>query len=78
METRFGAGLEWAPVPEKPAITLTPSQLKQLDDFRTERKRIDRTVRLREAPNLGTGYVEAVLLDSDGEETSDKRILFPN
>jgi hypothetical protein len=29
-------------------------------------------------PNLGTGYIEAVLLDSDGEETTDKRILFPN
>jgi hypothetical protein len=65
-------------MPEKPAITLTPSQLKQLDDFRTERKGIDRTVRLREAPNLGSGYLEAVLLDPDGEETTDKRILFPN
>ncbi len=59
-------------------ITLTPAQLEQLDDFRTERKGINRTVRLREAPNLGTGYVEAVLLDPDGEETTDKRVLFPN
>jgi hypothetical protein len=75
---RFGPGLEWAPMPEKPAITLTPAQLEQLADFRTERKGIDRTVGLREAPNLGTGYVEAVLLDSDGEETTGKRILFPN
>jgi hypothetical protein len=65
-------------VAEKPAINLTPSQLKQLDDFRTERKGIDRTVRLREAPNLGAGYLEAVMLDSDGEETTDRRVLFPN
>jgi hypothetical protein len=79
MRARSGGGLEWARrCPRKPATTLNPSQLKQLDDFRTERKGIDRTVRLREAPNLGTGYLEAVLLDSAGEETTDKRILFPN
>jgi len=65
-------------MPEKPVITLTPAQLEQLADFRTERKGIDRTVRLREAPNLGSGYVEAVLLDSNGEETTDRRVLFPN
>lgn len=65
-------------MPEKPAIDLTPAQLEQLADFRTERKGIDRSVRLREVPNLGSGYVEAVLLDSDGEETTDRRILFPN
>ena len=59
-------------------LSLTPSQLAQLDDFRTERKGIERTVRLREAPNLGSGYIEAVLLDAEGEETTDKRILFPN
>ncbi len=58
--------------------TLTPSQLKQLDDFRTERKGIDRPVGLREVPNLGTGYIEAVLMDPDGEETTDERVLFPN
>jgi hypothetical protein len=65
-------------MPEKPAITLTPAQLEQPAAFRTEGKGIDRTVRHREAPNLGTGYVEAVPLDSDGEETTDKRILCPN
>jgi hypothetical protein len=65
-------------MPEKPVITLTPAQLEQLADFRTKRKGIERTVRLREAPNLGSGYVEAVLLDSDGEETTDRRVLFPN
>jgi hypothetical protein len=59
-------------------ITLTPSQLKQLDDFRTERKGIDRAVRVRESPTLGGGYVEAILLDSDGQETTDRRVLFPN
>jgi hypothetical protein len=64
-------------MPEKPATTLTPLSWRPAD-FRTEGKGIDRTVRLREAPNLGTGYVEAILLDSDGEETTDKRILIPN
>ena len=34
-------------------------------------------VLLRPATNLGSGYVEAVLLEVDGEQTSHKRILFP-
>ena len=34
-------------------------------------------VLLCRATNLGSGYVEAVLLEVDGEQTSHKRILFP-
>ena len=51
-----GIALGWRALHKSPQVLRTAS-LKQLDDFRTERKGIDRTVRLREAPNLGTGYV---------------------
>lgn len=58
-------------------ITLTDSQAKQLTDF-LEEKGTGGSVLLRPALNLGSGYVEAVLLDQDGEPTSHKRILFPS
>jgi hypothetical protein len=57
-------------------ITLTDSQLQQLREF-LEEKDHSGAIALRQSPNLGDGYVEAVLLDADGEPTADKRILFP-
>jgi hypothetical protein len=62
-------------VPDPPRITLTDSQLEQLATYQREAGE-GQSVLLRPAQNLGSGYVEAVLLDTDGE-TSAKRILFP-
>ena len=59
------------------SIVLTDSQLHQLRDF-LEEKDHSGSIALRQSPNLGDGYLEAVLLDATGEETTDKRILFPN
>ena len=57
-------------------ITLTDSQLHQLRDF-LEEKNHSGSIALREAPNLPEGYVEAILLDTEGEQTNAKRVLFP-
>ena len=56
-------------------MELTDSQAEQLRSF-LEEQGSDR-FKLRPAANLPEGYVEAVLLDVDGEPTSDKRVLFP-
>jgi hypothetical protein len=57
--------------------TLTDSQLHQLRDFLDEKDHSD-SILLRQSPNLGDGYVEAVLLDTEGEQTNVKRVLFPS
>lgn len=44
--------------------------------FLEERKH-DGEVDLQPSPNLPERYVEAVLLDAEGDETAVKRILFP-
>jgi hypothetical protein len=58
-------------------VTLTESQLHQLRDF-LEEKDHSGSLALRPAATLGGGHIEAILLDGEGEETADKRILFPN
>ncbi len=58
------------------SVTLTDSQREQLAAFLEERGSTDR-YDLRPAANLPEGYVEAVLLDADGNPTATKRILFP-
>ena len=64
-------------MPDEPAeINLTDSQVRQMADY-YEKRGEGRSVLLRVAPNLGGGYLEMVLLGSDGESTSDKRVLFP-
>jgi hypothetical protein len=63
-------------MPGPPQIILTNSQLDQLAEYRRE-KGERQSVLLRPAQSLGSGYVEAVVLDADGELTSVKRILFP-
>jgi hypothetical protein len=45
--------------------------------FPAEQEAPKERVHLQPAQNLPGGYVEAVLLDADGEPTSAKRILFP-
>jgi hypothetical protein len=35
------------------------------------------TIALLESPNLGDGYIEAILLDADGEPIGPARVLFP-
>ena len=55
---------------------LTDSQLDQLRDFLEEKDHSGSLI-LRPAATLGDGYVEAVLLDAEGEQTNAKRILFP-
>ena len=56
-------------------VDLTDSQEEQLRTFLEEQgsDRFD----LRPAGNLPEGYIEAVLLDTEGNETAAKRILFP-
>ena len=64
-------------MPDEPAeINLTDSQVRQMAEYHEERGE-GRSLLLRVAPNLGDGYLEAVLLDVSGEPTSDKRVLFP-
>jgi hypothetical protein len=58
-------------------ITRTDSQLGQLEAYRYEKKGDGLSVLLCANPNLGSGYIEAILLDADGEPTADKRVLFP-
>jgi hypothetical protein len=45
--------------------------------FPAEQEAPKERVHLQPAQNLPGGYVEAVLLDADGEPTPAKRILFP-
>jgi hypothetical protein len=61
----------------EPQIELTESRRAQLRAFVQEQDASDARVNLRPAQNLAIGYVEAVLLDADGEPTSTKRVLFP-
>jgi hypothetical protein len=56
-------------------MELTDSQDEQLRAF-LEEQGTDR-YDLRQPASLPEGYVEAVLLDADGEETATKRVLFP-
>jgi hypothetical protein len=58
------------------SIVLIDSQLHQLRDFLEEKDHSGSLI-LRPAATLGGDHIEAVLLDSEGEETPDKRILFP-
>ena len=61
---------------ESSKVVLTHSQVRQLVEFYEESAAGER-VMLQAAPNLGDGYVEAIVLGSDGEPTSIKRVLFP-
>jgi hypothetical protein len=65
-----------AQVLDRVEITLTESQLAQLEAYRYEKKGDGLRVLLCANPNLGSGYIEAILLDADGEPTADKRVLF--
>ena len=62
---------------DRAEITLTDSQLGQLEEYRYEKKGEGQSVLLRASPNLGSGYIEAILLDADGEPTGDTRVLLP-
>lgn len=53
----------------------TDSQAEQLRSF-LEEQGSDR-FELRPAANLPEGYVEAVVLDPEGNVTTTKRVLFP-
>jgi hypothetical protein len=55
---------------------LTDSQVKQMVQYIERSKPKDKSVRLQPAPNLGGGYVELIVLDQDGEPTSDKSAFF--
>jgi hypothetical protein len=59
----------------KAEMPLTASQLQQLTRL-LEEKGHEQNVVLRPVPNLGSGYVEADLLDSEGDSLA-KRVLFP-
>ena len=68
---------------EAEGIRLTGSQVRQLVAFVEEFGREYEMeqlpgVLLRPAPNLGEGYVEAVVLDEDDELTTYVRVLFPS
>lgn len=58
------------------SVTLTESQIEQLQSFLQEQEHIGSLI-LRPAATLGGDRIEAVLLDAEGEETNAKRILFP-
>jgi hypothetical protein len=60
-----------------PSTYLTASQAEQLHKFLEEQDDFDGRVALRLSASLGMGYIEAVLLDADGQETAVKRVLFP-
>ena len=57
---------------------LTDSQRSQLRTNLGEQDASENRVKLQPAQTLPSSYVEAVLLDADGEPTSTKRILFPD
>ena len=61
---------------EAPQIVLTNSQIRQLIEF-YEESAGGESVMLRAAPNLGSGYLDVIVLGVDGEPTSIKRVLFP-
>ena len=42
-----------------------------------EEKGEGRGVLLQVAPSLGSGYLELIVLDEEGVDTADKRVLFP-
>jgi hypothetical protein len=52
-------------------------QRDQLWEFLTEQDAAEDQVTLQPAQTLRASYVEAVLLDPDGNPTSTKRVLFP-
>ncbi len=56
-------------------ITLKEKKLKQLRDI-LEEKNHSGSIALREAPKIPEGYVEEILLDTEGEQTNAKRVLF--
>ena len=58
-------------------IGLTDSQRDQLRAFLAEQDASEDRVSLQPAQTLPASYIEAILLDTDGEPTSAKRILFP-
>jgi hypothetical protein len=58
-------------------IVLTDSQLEQLTSYQREAGE-GQSVLLWPAESLGSGYVEAVLLDAEGAPTRHKRVLFPS
>jgi len=62
---------------EQRFVELTASQRDQLQAFIGEKDTSEERVNLRPAQTLPASYVEAVLLDADGEPTPKKRILFP-
>ena len=66
-----------AQVLDRVEIALTDSQLGQLEAYRYEKKGDGLSVLLCANPNLGSDYIEAILLDANGEPTADKRVLFP-
>jgi hypothetical protein len=58
-------------------ITVTDSQAQQLRAFLEEQDASEDRVSSQPAQTRPASYVEAVLLDADGESTPKKRILFP-
>ncbi len=58
-------------------IELTTSQRDQLQGLLAEQHASEDRGRLQPAQILPASYVEAILLDAEGEPTSTKRILFP-
>jgi hypothetical protein len=58
------------------AISLSPSQAQQLQEFVADGKAEGR-LELRHASKLGNDYIEAVVLDANGRETTEKRTLAP-
>jgi hypothetical protein len=58
-------------------LNLTDSQRDQLEAFLAEQDASEDRVTLQPAQTLPESYIEAVLLDADGEPTRHKRILFP-
>src|SRR5262249_26132749 len=75
-------------IAEPRSVKLTRSPLEQLDRFRDDA--VDQvvvegqglghgeSVLLRPAPNLGEGYIEAVILNEGDEPVSTARGLFPS
>src|SRR5215203_4554020 len=59
---------------EQRFVELTASQRDQLQAFIGEKDTSEERVNLRPAQTLPASYVEAVLLDADGEPTPKKRI----
>lgn len=62
---------------DQDSISLTESQVHQLHDFLDEKDHSGSVI-LRPAVNLGGSNIEVILLDAEGDPTSNKRILFPS